>query len=90
MVPGSNPGVPSIFVIDSPMAQSVARQAVNLQVAGSNPAGGGFAGKCFAGGHAAPSAVLSSDVAISPSPRHPCAWEVSTGNDLNGMPWKVC
>jgi hypothetical protein len=40
MVPGSNPGVPSIFVIDSPMAQSVARQAVNLQVAGSNPAGG--------------------------------------------------
>ena len=24
------------------MAQSVARQAVNLQVAGSNPAGGGF------------------------------------------------
>ena len=25
----------------SPMAQSVARQAVNLQVAGSNPAGGG-------------------------------------------------
>ena len=24
----------------SPMAQSVARQAVNLQVAGSNPAGG--------------------------------------------------
>ena len=27
----------------SPMAQSVARQAVNLQVAGSNPAGGDFA-----------------------------------------------
>ena len=27
---------------DSPMAQSVARQAVNLQVAGSNPAGGDF------------------------------------------------
>ena len=26
----------------SPMAQSVARQAVNLQVAGSNPAGGGL------------------------------------------------
>ena len=26
----------------SPMAQSVARQAVNLQVAGSNPAGGAF------------------------------------------------
>ena len=26
----------------SPMAQSVARQAVNLQVAGSNPAGGGI------------------------------------------------
>ena len=25
------------------MAQSVARQAVNLQVAGSNPAGGDFA-----------------------------------------------
>ena len=28
----------------SPMAQSVARQAVNLQVAGSNPAGGAFCG----------------------------------------------
>ena len=28
--------------LQSPMAQSVARQAVNLQVAGSNPAGGAF------------------------------------------------
>ena len=30
----------SLFWQRSPMAQSVARQAVNLQVAGSNPAGG--------------------------------------------------
>ena len=36
-------------VCDSPMAQSVARQAVNLQVAGSNPAGGGFAAWVGAG-----------------------------------------
>ena len=32
----------SVSVTSSPMAQSVARQAVNLQVAGSNPAGGDF------------------------------------------------
>ena len=36
-----------ISVDDSPMAQSVARQAVNLQVAGSNPAGGDFARCCL-------------------------------------------
>ena len=43
--PGSNPGGSALFHIvrSSPMAQSVARQAVNLQVAGSNPAGGDFA-----------------------------------------------
>ena len=42
--PGSNPGGSALFgnVHSSPMAQSVARQAVNLQVAGSNPAGGDF------------------------------------------------
>ena len=32
---------------DSPMAQSVARQAVNLQVAGSNPAGGALRPKAY-------------------------------------------
>ena len=35
-------GVPYAAQHSSPMAQSVARQAVNLQVAGSNPAGGDF------------------------------------------------
>ena len=35
-------GCVSLIEDQSPMAQSVARQAVNLQVAGSNPAGGGF------------------------------------------------
>ena len=34
-------------MITSPMAQSVARQAVNLQVAGSNPAGGEFYRGCI-------------------------------------------
>ena len=33
-------GCLSLIKDQSPMAQSVARQAVNLQVAGSNPAGG--------------------------------------------------
>ena len=33
-----------LLYLVSPMAQSVARQAVNLQVAGSNPAGGELSG----------------------------------------------
>ena len=52
LLPGFEPGLPDSRsgvltttlqerrVATSPMAQSVARQAVNLQVAGSNPAGG--------------------------------------------------
>ena len=55
LLPGFEPGLPDSRsgvltttlqerrVATSPMAQSVARQAVNLQVAGSNPAGGDFA-----------------------------------------------
>ena len=39
---------PTRAPFSSPMAQSVARQAVNLQVAGSNPAGGEFAHTLFA------------------------------------------